>query len=87
MVPARPLQPQGCRKRRWARTGLLQGPGVPERARKARVHSGNGGIAGDVRDLQTPSPVLGQLQHRVDVDTICRGVDGPDVIAGGKESR
>lgn len=63
------------------------GLGVPERAGEACVHSGNGGVAGDVRDLQAPSLILGQLQHCVDVDTIRRGIDGADVIAGSEESR
>lgn len=60
--------------------------GVPERAREACVHPGNGGIAGDVGDLEAPSLVLGELQHCVDVDTVRGGIDGPDVIAGSKES-
>jgi len=51
------------------------------------MHSGNGGVAGDVRDLQAPSLVLGQLQHCVDADAIRRGIDGPDVIAGSKADR
>lgn len=64
-----------------------EGSGVPECAREAGVHSGYGGIAGHIGDLEAPSLILGQLEHRVYVDTIRRGIDGPNVIAGSQESR
>lgn len=68
-------------------TAATAGLGVPERAREARVHPGDGGIARDVGDLEAPDLVLGQPQHRVDVDAIGRGIDGPDVVTGSKGKR
>lgn len=53
---------------------------LPERAGESCVHSGNGGVAGHVGNLQASNLILGQLQHSMDVDTISRSIDGSDVI-------
>lgn len=82
--PGTPAQEELAQPRDRA---AVVGLGVPERAREACMHSGNGGIAGHVRDLQAPSLIFGQLQHCVDVDAIRRGIDGPNVIAGSEKMR
>lgn len=61
--------------------------GVPECARESCVHSGNGGIAGHVGNLEASNLILGQLQHSMDVDTISRSIDGSNVVAGNQGNR
>lgn len=51
------------------------------------MHSGNGGVAGHVGNLQASNLILGQLQHSMDVDTISRSIDGSDVIAESQGNR